>query len=46
MQQRRRAPESQEGKTVDLLFLRHQAIGSGGLRRPEGGEHAPVPFRD
>jgi hypothetical protein len=30
MQQRRRAPESDEGKTVDFFFLRHQATGFGG----------------
>jgi len=30
MQQRRRAPESDEGKTVDFFFLRHQVTGFGG----------------
>jgi hypothetical protein len=46
MQHHRRAAERNEGQAGNLLFLRHQAVGPGGLRRLQGGEHEGMVERD
>ena len=46
MEQRRRAAQGQEGQAGNLLFLDDKSIGSGGLRRLQGGENEGMPERD